>query len=31
VFVTRAQPGATGNVHFSMRVFMQNPDSLVES
>jgi uncharacterized lipoprotein YddW (UPF0748 family) len=30
VFVTRAQPGATGNVHFSMRVFMQNPDSLVE-
>lgn len=28
--VTRGQPGATGNVHFSMRVFMQNPDSLVE-
>jgi uncharacterized lipoprotein YddW (UPF0748 family) len=30
VFVTRAQPGATGTVHFSMRVFMLNPDSLVE-
>ncbi len=27
---TRAQPGATGNVHFSMKVFMQNPDSLDE-
>ncbi len=30
IYVTRAQPGATGNVHFSMRVLMQNPDSLVE-
>ena len=28
--MTRAQPGATGNVHFSMSVFMQNPDSLNE-
>jgi uncharacterized lipoprotein YddW (UPF0748 family) len=28
--MTRAQPGATGNVHFSMKVFMQNPDSLDE-
>ncbi len=26
--LTRAQPGASGNVHFSMNVFMQNPDSL---
>jgi uncharacterized lipoprotein YddW (UPF0748 family) len=26
--LTRAQPGATGNVHFNMSVFMQNPDSL---
>ncbi len=26
--LTRAQPGATGNVHFSMEVFMDNPDSL---
>jgi uncharacterized lipoprotein YddW (UPF0748 family) len=26
--LTRAQPGATGNVHFNMTVFMQNPDSL---
>ncbi|HEV2130323.1 MAG TPA: family 10 glycosylhydrolase [Longimicrobiaceae bacterium] len=30
VYVTRGQVGATGNVHFSMRVLMQNPDSLVE-
>jgi len=30
VYVTRGRPGATGNVHFSMKVFMQNPDSLVE-
>jgi uncharacterized lipoprotein YddW (UPF0748 family) len=30
VYVTRGQPGATGNVHFTMNVFMQNPDSLVE-
>ncbi|MDB4913865.1 MAG: hypothetical protein JWM95_1509 [Gemmatimonadetes bacterium] len=28
--MTRAQPGATGNVHFSMKVFMQDPDSLNE-
>lgn len=28
--LTRAQPGATGNVHFSMTVFMQDPDSLDE-
>jgi uncharacterized lipoprotein YddW (UPF0748 family) len=28
--LTRAQPGATGNVHFSMKVFQQNPDSLDE-
>ena len=26
--LTRAQPGATGNVHFSMKVFLQNPDDL---
>jgi uncharacterized lipoprotein YddW (UPF0748 family) len=30
VYVTRGQAGATGNVHFTMNVFMQNPDSLVE-
>ncbi|HEX2204233.1 MAG TPA: family 10 glycosylhydrolase [Longimicrobium sp.] len=30
VYVTRGRPGATGNVHFSMRAFMLNPDSLVE-
>jgi uncharacterized lipoprotein YddW (UPF0748 family) len=28
--LTRAQPGATGNVHFSMKVFQQNPDALNE-
>jgi uncharacterized lipoprotein YddW (UPF0748 family) len=28
--LTRAQPGATGNVHFSMKVFQQNPDALAE-
>lgn len=28
--LTRAQRGATGNVHFSMKVFLQNPDSLNE-
>jgi uncharacterized lipoprotein YddW (UPF0748 family) len=28
--LTRAQPGATGNVHFSMKVFQENPDSLNE-
>jgi uncharacterized lipoprotein YddW (UPF0748 family) len=28
--LTRAQPGATGNVHFSMKVFLQDPDSLDE-
>ncbi len=27
---TRAQPGATGNVHFNMSVFLQNPDHLNE-
>ena len=26
--LTRAQPGATGNVHFSMRAFLRNRDSL---
>ena len=26
--LTRAQPGASGNVHFSMEVFMKNPDGL---
>ncbi|MEP6732291.1 MAG: family 10 glycosylhydrolase [bacterium] len=26
--LTRAQPGASGNVHFSMKVFEQNPDNL---
>jgi uncharacterized lipoprotein YddW (UPF0748 family) len=26
--LTRAQQGATGNVHFSMEVFMDNPDGL---
>jgi hypothetical protein len=30
VWVTRGIAGATGNVHFSMKVFMQNPDSLNE-
>jgi hypothetical protein len=30
VWVTRGMPGATGNVHFSMKAFMQNPDSLNE-
>ncbi|HEX2076536.1 MAG TPA: family 10 glycosylhydrolase [Longimicrobium sp.] len=30
VWVTRGIPGATGNVHFSMRAFMANPDSLNE-
>jgi uncharacterized lipoprotein YddW (UPF0748 family) len=28
VYVTRGHPGATGNIHFSMRVLMQDPDSL---
>jgi uncharacterized lipoprotein YddW (UPF0748 family) len=28
--LTRAQPGATGNVHFSMKVFQENPDGLNE-
>ncbi len=28
--LTRAQPAATGNVHFSMKVFLDNPDSLNE-
>jgi uncharacterized lipoprotein YddW (UPF0748 family) len=30
IWVTRGMPGATGNVHFSMKAFMQNPDSLNE-
>lgn len=30
IYVTRAQPGATGNVHFSMRALMENPDSLAD-
>jgi len=29
IYVTRGQPGATGNVHFTMNVFMKDPDSLV--
>lgn len=28
--LTRIQPGATGNVHFSASAFMKDPDSLVE-
>ncbi|MBV9773093.1 MAG: family 10 glycosylhydrolase, partial [Gemmatimonadetes bacterium] len=28
IYVTRGIPGATGNVHFSMRSLMQDPDSL---
>jgi uncharacterized lipoprotein YddW (UPF0748 family) len=28
--LTRAQPGATGNVHFNMKVFLDNPDNLNE-
>jgi uncharacterized lipoprotein YddW (UPF0748 family) len=28
--LTRAQPGATGNVHFSMKVFLDDPDALNE-
>ena len=30
ISVTRLQEGATGNVHFSARVFMQNRDSIVD-
>ncbi len=30
ISITRLQNGATGNVHFSARVFMQNRDSIVE-
>lgn len=30
IYVTRGQPGAGGNVHFSDRAFALNPDSLVE-
>ena len=30
IAVTRAQSGATGNVHFSGRAFLENPDSLHE-
>ena len=29
--LTRANPGATGNVHFSMRALMRNRDGLVDS
>jgi len=29
--VTRAQPGATGNVHFSMKALMDGPGGLVDS
>ena len=28
--LTRAQPGATGNIHFSARAFLRDPDSVVE-
>jgi uncharacterized lipoprotein YddW (UPF0748 family) len=28
VWVTRGMPGATGNVHFSMKAFLQNADSI---
>ncbi|HEY8165480.1 MAG TPA: family 10 glycosylhydrolase, partial [Gemmatimonadaceae bacterium] len=30
IALTRSQPGATGNIHFSARAFMQSKDSLVE-
>lgn len=30
ISLTRAQPGATGNIHFSARTFLKDPDSLVE-
>lgn len=30
VQITRDYPGTTGNIHFSMRIFMQNPDGLLE-
>jgi uncharacterized lipoprotein YddW (UPF0748 family) len=30
ISLTRAEPGASGNVHFSMSVFMQDPDHLDE-
>ena len=30
IYATRAQPGASGNIHFSMRAFMRNPDGLVD-
>jgi hypothetical protein len=30
VRLTRAQPGATGNVHFSMKVFLDDPDNVDE-
>ena len=29
IALTRAQPGASGNVHFSARVFVRDPDSIV--
>lgn len=28
--LTRAQPGATGNIHFSAKIFLKDTDSLVE-
>ncbi|HEX2722908.1 MAG TPA: family 10 glycosylhydrolase [Gemmatimonadaceae bacterium] len=30
ISVTRLEPGASGNVHFSAKVFMQNRDSIVD-
>jgi uncharacterized lipoprotein YddW (UPF0748 family) len=30
IYVTRGQSGATGNVHFSMKSLMKDPDNLVE-
>lgn len=31
IYVTRGQPGASGNVHFSMKALMVSPDSLVSA
>ena len=30
IIATRRQPGATGNVHFSMKCFMENRDNIVQ-
>ncbi|CAN5378983.1 glycoside hydrolase family 10 protein [soil metagenome] len=30
ILITRDFPGATGNVHFSMRILMMNPDGLLD-